>query len=166
MSSSCSCNSSSTPLPLIPFTTEEITGFTNEAVKSANKAPRNPTSYFFISSLTVSVTPSINTSESSNDLMILIISFISLFEVYPFPALTAPFPIVFLSNLFIVYEVNCLLLKNNQCLLVLSFLNYLTKNQKIHLVELNYFRYLSFTKSYICWHIISYLSFLIYHFLF
>ena len=30
-----------TPLPLIPFTTEEITGCTNEAAKGANKTPRN-----------------------------------------------------------------------------------------------------------------------------
>ena len=28
-----------TPLPLIPFTTEEITGCTNEVAKGANKAP-------------------------------------------------------------------------------------------------------------------------------
>ena len=28
-----------TPLPLIPFTTEEITGYTNEAAKGANKTP-------------------------------------------------------------------------------------------------------------------------------
>ena len=30
-----------TPLPVIPFTTEEITGCTNEASKGANKAGRN-----------------------------------------------------------------------------------------------------------------------------
>ena len=29
-----------TPLPLIPFTTEEITGCCNEATKSANKAQK------------------------------------------------------------------------------------------------------------------------------
>ena len=49
-----------TPLPVIPFTIEEITGYTKEAAKDANKAPRNPPSCFFISSFTVSVTPSIN----------------------------------------------------------------------------------------------------------
>ena len=38
-----------TPLPLIPFTTKEIAGCTNEAAKGANKAPRNPPSRFFIS---------------------------------------------------------------------------------------------------------------------
>ena len=53
------------------------------------------------------VTPSINTPECSNDFIILIISFISLFKinkVNPFPALTAPFPLTFLSNLFYAFE--------------------------------------------------------------
>ena len=100
-----------TPLPLIPFTTEEITGSCNEATKSANKAQKNPASRFFISSFTVSVTLSINTPESSNDFIIFIISFISSFEinkVNPFPALTAPFPLIFLSNLVIALEVKLL----------------------------------------------------------
>ena len=59
---------------------------------------------FFISCFTVPVTPSINTPECSSDLMSLIISFLSSFKmnkVNPFPALTAPFPFIFLSNLFI-----------------------------------------------------------------
>ena len=62
--------------------------------------------FFFISCFTVSVTPSINTPESSNDFMIFIIPFISSFEISKgnsFPALTAPFPLFF-SNLFIVSE--------------------------------------------------------------
>ena len=66
---------------------------------------------FFISSFTVSVTPSINTPESSNDSMIIIILFISSFKinkVNPFPALTAPFPLTFLANLFIALEVKLL----------------------------------------------------------
>ena len=46
-----------TPLPLIPFTAEEITGCTKEAAKGANKAPRNLSSWFFISYFTVPVTP-------------------------------------------------------------------------------------------------------------
>ena len=50
-----------TPLPLIPFTIEEISPCTNEAAKGANKAPRNSSSSFFISLFSVSVTPSINT---------------------------------------------------------------------------------------------------------
>ena len=50
-----------TPLPLIPFTTDEITGCSNEAVKGANKAGRNPPSCFFILCFTVLVMPSITT---------------------------------------------------------------------------------------------------------
>ena len=63
-----------TPLPLITFTTKEITGCLNEAANGVNNAGRNPSSCFSISCLTVSVVPSINTFESSNDFMILIIS--------------------------------------------------------------------------------------------
>ena len=43
--------------------------------------------------------------------MILIISFISSFKikkVNPFPAITAPFPLISLSNLFIAFEVKLL----------------------------------------------------------
>ena len=58
----CSLPALLTLLPLIPFTTEEITGCNNEAAKGANKSPRYPPSCFFISWFTVSVTPSINTS--------------------------------------------------------------------------------------------------------
>ena len=61
------------------FTTEEIMGYTNEAGKSANKAPRNSPSCVFISSFTAPVTSSINTPESSSNFMILII-YIPLFE--------------------------------------------------------------------------------------
>ena len=43
-------------LPFIPFTTEEITGCTNEATKSANKAKKNSPSCSFISCFAVSVT--------------------------------------------------------------------------------------------------------------
>ena len=68
-----------TPLPLTPFTTEEITGSTNEAAKGANKAPSNQPSCFIISSFIVSVTASINTPEFSNGFIIFIISFISSF---------------------------------------------------------------------------------------
>ena len=53
---------------------------------------------------TVSVIPSINTFESSNEFLILIISFISSFEINRFPALIAPFPLIFLSNLVIAFE--------------------------------------------------------------
>ena len=54
-----------TPLPFILFTTEEITCCTNEAAEDANKTSRNQPS-FFLYHFTVSVTPSINTPESSN----------------------------------------------------------------------------------------------------
>ena len=83
----------------------------NEAAKGATKAPRNQRSCFFISCFTVSVTPSINTPESSNDFMVLIISLISSFEknkVNSFPALTTPFSLIFLLNLFIEIEVKLL----------------------------------------------------------
>ena len=96
-----------TPLPLIPFSIEKITGCTNDVAKGANKAPRNPPSCLFISFFTVLVTPSINTHQSSNHYIIFIISSIPSFKinkVNPFPTLTAPFPVIFLSNLFIVLE--------------------------------------------------------------
>ena len=92
-----------TPLPFIRFTTEKITGYTNEAAKGTNKEV-----HLCVSCFTVSVTPSINTPKSSNDFMILKISFISSFErdkLNPFPALIAPFPHILLPNLFIAFEV-------------------------------------------------------------
>ena len=75
--------------------------------------------HFFISRFTVSVTASINTPESSNVFMILIISFISSFEIYKinlFPSLTAPFPFTFLSNLFIAFESELLTNHGKLCL--------------------------------------------------
>ena len=59
---------------------------------------------------TVSITSSINTPKSSNNFIILI-SFIPSFEmnkVNYFPVLYAPFPLIFLSSLFIVFEVKWL----------------------------------------------------------
>ena len=69
------------PLPLTPFTTEEIIGCTIEVAKSANKASRNPSFFFFFFFFSVSVNLSINTPNYSNDFMILIILFISSFEI-------------------------------------------------------------------------------------
>ena len=69
------------PLPLTPFTTEEIIGCTIEVAKSANKASRNPSFFFFFSYFSVSVNLSINTPNYSNDFIILIILFISSFEI-------------------------------------------------------------------------------------
>ena len=63
--------------------------------------------FFFISHFTVPVTPSMNMPESSKDFMILIMSFISSFEINKvnlFPDLTAPFPLIFLSKLCIAFE--------------------------------------------------------------
>ena len=60
---------------------------------------------------TVSVTPSNNKPESSNEFLILIISVISSFKinkVNPFPPVTAPFLLIFVSNLFMVFEVKLL----------------------------------------------------------
>ena len=62
---------------------------------------------------------SINTPQSSNDFMILIISFIFSLEikkVNPFPALTAPLPLIFFSNLFIAFEGKLLTYPSKLCL--------------------------------------------------
>ena len=77
----------------------------------ANNAGRNPHSCFFISVFNDSVIPSINTFKYPNDFMILIISFISSFKINktnPFPAPAAPFPFIFLSNIFIAFEAKLL----------------------------------------------------------
>ena len=97
---------------------------------------------FLTSRFTVSVTPSVNTLEFSNDFIILI-SLFKINSVNHFPALIAPFPLIFLWNLFITLEV---MLPTNAGILSLAkaiamlvsdfFLNYLTKNQKIHLIKL------------------------------
>ena len=78
----------------------------HEVAKGVNKTGRN-SSGCFISYFTVSVIPSINIFESSNHFIILIIPFISSFEinkVNPFPALKAPFPLNFLSIFFIAFK--------------------------------------------------------------
>ena len=65
--------------------------------KGANKAGRNPPSCIQISCFTVSITPSINTFQSSSCFMISIISFVSSFEtnkVNNFPALAASFAFI------------------------------------------------------------------------
>ena len=75
---------------------------------------------FFISCFTASVTPSITTTEFSNNCTILIISALSSFEmnkVNPCPAFTTPFPLL-LSDLYIALEaaylkLYCLLIKAN-----------------------------------------------------
>ena len=65
---------------------------------------------FFISCFTVSVTPTINAPKTSNDFMILLISFISSFEikkVNPFHALATP-SLLILFKLFIAFEAKLL----------------------------------------------------------
>ena len=77
--------------------------------KCTNKAPRNWPSCFFIPCFTVSVIPTINAPESFNNFIIL--SFLSSFEIKKvnlFPALTVPFPLIFLSNLFIIFDAELL----------------------------------------------------------
>ena len=92
------------------FINKEYTGCIKEKVIDAiNKTaigaiivPKNLPYCFLTSCFTVSVALSINRPESSSNIMIFIISSISSFELnklYPFPALTAPCPVSFLSNL-------------------------------------------------------------------
>ena len=92
-----------TPSPLLPFDTEEITGSTIEVTYGALIACSNKSAFLF--SYFISL-------EFSSDLMILLISSMSFFELNKinlFPALTAPFPLIFLLNLFIVFEVKLLI---------------------------------------------------------
>ena len=92
-----------TPLQLMSFTTKYVTSSTNEQ----QSRQRYAFFVFFISCFIVSIILSINTFESSNDYIILIKSFISSFKlskVNPFPALTAAFPLISISNLFIAFE--------------------------------------------------------------
>ena len=96
------------PLPAILFTTKKNTDFTTEAVIGANKAARSSLSYLFISFFVASVTPSIYTSEYSDDFTILIISSISSFKmdkVNHFPALIVPFSLILFLNLSIEFKV-------------------------------------------------------------
>ena len=84
---------------VIGCTNEEAIGAINEASIGAIIAPGNSPSGFYIPCFTVSVTPSINRPDFSSDSTILIISPISSFEMNkmnPFPALTAPAPLIFL----------------------------------------------------------------------
>ena len=62
-----------TPLLLILFASEKNTGCANKVAKWSKKATENPPFSFCYSCFTVSVTPSVNTSEPYNDFMILIV---------------------------------------------------------------------------------------------
>ena len=135
-----------TPFPLIASILNKLLVALMKRLKVLTELQEIHPLVFFNSCFTVSVTSSINMLESSSDFMILMISFISSFEinkVNPLPALTAPFPLIFLSNLFIAFEVKMLThpgklsqAKGIAIFVFVFFLNYLTKNQKTHLIEL------------------------------
>ena len=90
-------NPPSCPFPVIAFIKEEAT----DAVIGAIIAPRNPPCCSFISCFTISVAPLVNRPNFSSDSTILIMSSVSSFEIKKvklFPALTTPFPLIFLSS--------------------------------------------------------------------
>ena len=62
-----------TPLLLILLPSVKNTGCANKVAKWSKKATENPRFSFCFSCFTVSVTPSVNTSEPYNDFMILIV---------------------------------------------------------------------------------------------
>ena len=114
----------------------------------------------------VSVIPSINIFESFIDFKISIKSFISSFEinkVNPFPALTACFPLISLSNWFIASEAKFftnpgkLSLAKGIARFVVTFLPKLHNILWRNATEcwMNHFRQLCFTKFYIPGHIFS-----------
>ena len=100
-----------TPPLLILFASVKNTGCANKVAKRSKKATENQPSSFCISCFTVSVTPSVNTSEPYNDFMILIVE---INKVNSFLALTTHIPLIFLSNLFIAFiHSNYLLIQVN-----------------------------------------------------
>ena len=131
--------------------------------KGANKASRNPPSYLSISCFTVSLTPLINTPKYSNDFVVLIISFISSFEinkVSPFPALTVSFSLLFLPNLFISFEAKLLtnldkLFLAKQIAIFVSVFFPKLANQEPKDSPDWVILIMSFTNFYGCWHIVS-----------
>ena len=67
--------------------------------------------FVFCFTFTVSVTPGFNAPRTFNNLMILVISFISSFQiniVNAFPALAASFLLIIFLNFFLVFEVKSL----------------------------------------------------------
>ena len=76
--------------------------------------------------------------------MVLIISLISSFEinkVNPFPAVTAPFPVIFLSSLFIAFKAKFLTypgklsLTKGKARSAITFLPKIMNYEEIHLME-------------------------------
>ena len=87
---------------VIAFFNEKAMGAVVEAVIDAIIAPWNPPSGFCISNVTVSVAPSIskpNFCSNSAHLLLWCSSSFEINKVNPFSALTASYPLIFLSNL-------------------------------------------------------------------
>ena len=100
-----------TAIPLIPFTTEEVTGCTTKTAKGVNKEPRNLLACFFFfflfQLLLLQLLNQLIPLEFSSDFMILIILFVSSTEVNrvnPVSAPTASFSLMSLSEFFIAFE--------------------------------------------------------------
>ena len=102
-----------TPFPNIALINEKLTGRINEeaigaiyeAAIGAIIALRNPPSCFFISCFTVSVAPSSNRPDFYSGSRFLMIFSISSFEmniVDLFPALTAPCPLFFFFQIYLL----------------------------------------------------------------
>ena len=75
-----------TAIPLIPFTTEEVTGCTTKTAKGVNKEPKNLLACFFLyfflfQLLLLQLLHQLIPLEFSSDFMILIILFVSSTEV-------------------------------------------------------------------------------------
>ena len=140
------------PLPLLPFTTEKITGSSLKVLKNLQEICL-PVFYFMFYCFSNS---KMNTLEYCNDFIILM-SFISSFKmnkVNSFPALTAPFPLIFLSNSFIAFEVKLLTnpgklsLPIGIAIFATAFFPKLPKQEPKDPHDW------TITKFYICWHII------------
>ena len=119
----------------------------NKGATGANKSLRNLHSCSFILCFTVSVTLSINTAKPYNDFIIFIISLMCLVEINEVNclfSLIASFLLIFLSNLFIAFEVRYLTNSSKlslakgivTCASAFFPLNLTAKIQKIHLIEL------------------------------
>ena len=119
----------------------------NKGATGANKSLRNLHSCSFILCFTVSVTLSINTAKPYNDFIIFIISLMCLVEINEVNclfSLIASFLLIFLSNLFIAFEVRYITNPSKlslakgivTCASAFFSLNLTAKSQKIHLIEL------------------------------
>ena len=118
----------------------------NKGATGANKSLRNLHSCSFVLCFTVSVTLSINTAKPYNDFIIFIslMCLVEINEVNCLFSLIASFLLIFLSNLFIAFEVRYLTNSSKlslakgivTCASAFFPLNLTAKIQKIHLIEL------------------------------